>query len=95
MSTWRASVEWRRDHRPDADELAELLARLGADHEPTVAHVHERTWVATLTLEAPTLRQAIDRAMRLVEQAAHAKATRIEVLTAREHERRLRDPVVA
>jgi hypothetical protein len=95
MTTWTAVIEWRTSTPLDATAIEELVEQLGATHTPAVRRVDRRTWAATVTVEAATIRQAIDRSMRLVEQAAHVRATGVEVLTTADSLRRTQQLPVA
>ena len=80
MTMWTATVEWHRSTGLAGVELEQLQDRLGEHRSPSVRHVQDRTWAATVVVEATTLRQALDRAIRVVEQAAHVKATGVAAL---------------
>ena len=95
MTTWTAVIEWRTSTPLDPTAAAELVERLGADHVPAVRQVDRRTWAATVTVEAATIRQAIDRSMRLVEQSARVRATGVKVLTTADSLRRTQQLPVA
>jgi hypothetical protein len=95
MTTWTAVIEWRTSTPLDEAAVEQLLEELGTNHSPTVRRVDRRTWAATVTVEAATIRQAIDRSMRLVEQAAHVRATGVQVLTTADSLRRTQQLPVA
>lgn len=96
--TWTARVEWRNGYEPGQTTVDAWVDRL-ADHSPVIAHEHrlEGSWrmSATITVEAPSLRQAVQAAVRLVEDAVTvAHADGVEVLTAAEYTRRLAEPQI-
>lgn len=94
MTDWTVRVDWTRDDAPDEAELEQLMDTLAGLHvvlnfERTddVVHVY-----ATATVEAVSLRDAINTMLEAVETAAGVEADGLEVLRAAEFERQLNRP---
>lgn len=98
MTDWTARIEWAVDHEPNESELDVWLNQLEAYHVSIgmlpAKGDEPRYMAATISLEASTLRQATQEALRLVEGATGGRAIVVEVLPTEEFDRRLEQPVI-
>lgn len=97
MNDWTARVEWIAGYVPGEAELDEWTDKL-AEHSVAFGVPGEqdkpRLMSATISLQASTLRQATQDALRLVEGATGSKALAVEVLPTHEFDRRLDEPQI-
>lgn len=97
MNDWTARVEWYAGHVPgeaELDEWTDKLAEHGVAFGVPGEHDKPRLMSATISLQASTLRQATQDALRLVEGVTGSKALVLEVLPTHEFDRRLDQPQV-
>lgn len=100
MATWTARVEWAQSYEPNSsnyDEWTDALSGFGG----SIGVVHRSSrpgdptrLAATISLEAGSLRQATKLALGAVEDALGIRSDAVEVLPAREYDRRLAEPLV-
>lgn len=96
MTSWTIRVEWTHItyNMTEIDELVDQLVgyspAISLEHDP--GEFYPKIYSATITLEAPSLRQATTSALQLVEAAISQKADGIEVLRTYEFDRRIDAP---
>lgn len=93
--SWTARVDWRNGYEPAQVSVDEWMEQLAEYHPAMAWNDHQdASWPmsVTLTLDASSLRQAVQTAVRLIEDTTQAKPTGVEVLTTHEFDQRSAAP---
>ena len=89
--SWTATVEFDWPAEPDTAAFNGWIAALNGA-SPAIGYLHRQDGsvlcLASLTVKAATMREAVDTATRMVEDATEARVGGIDVLTTDELDRR-------
>ena len=90
MSSWVARVEWETPDPLDQDlDALDLILGHLEGHSPAIGKLDDRTWSATVSVEADSLDGAVPAALDLVAGATGETPTGIEVLREEAFDRRV------
>ena len=90
MSSWVARVEWETPDPLDQDlDALDLILEHLEGHSPAIGKWDDRTWSATVSVEADSLDGAVTAALDLVASATGETPTGIEVLREEAFDRRV------
>ncbi len=90
MSRWVARVEWETPDPLDQDlDPLDLILEHLEGHSPAIGKWEDRTWSATVSVEADSLDGAVTAALDVVASATGETPTGIEVLREEAFDRRV------